>query len=360
MSQADTPAGFVEIPGNPPPPNLVAKLVTTPDGLELRCAISRPHGASRGTILVLQGRNETIEKYFETMADLNGRGFTVATFDWRGQGASEARAPKPGERESASVEDGRRLGHVRGMAGYRIDLECVMKSLVLPDCRPPYSVLAHSMGGLVALSASDVLSNRIERMVLSAPLVALPGRTITKRLVRGFSLGARLAGFGRFPVRRNALPGAVGTPPDNPLTSDPRRFDRNRRLATTYPSLFLGAPTFSWVAAMTGAMARLERSAVIARYGIPTLFVCAGADRVVSTKAAERLAWRMRSASSLSLPGARHELLQESDRYRLPLLAALETFFEPSMPMPEAGHRPEDAGDAADGKQAPARPAEFA
>ncbi|MDY8108447.1 alpha/beta hydrolase [Fulvimarina sp. 2208YS6-2-32] len=331
MSDHPTPDAFVEIAGNPPPPNLVAKLVTTPDGVELRCAVSAPDGPVRGTILMLQGRNETIEKYFETIGDLNARGYMVATFDWRGQGASAARSPKKREKHRPAPATGRRLGHVRGMRAYRTDLECVVKTLLLPDCRPPFAVLAHSMGGLVALAAAAELSSRVERMVLSAPLVALPESRVPASLVRFVAWGARLVGLGRVPVRRGALPGALGTPADNPLTSDPRRFERNQRLATRYPGLFQSAPTFGWLASMTSAMKRFERSTVIARHSIPTLFICAGGDRVVSTRAAERLAWRMRSGSSLTLPDARHELLQEKDRYREPFLDALETFFGPAM-----------------------------
>ena len=332
MTQDKTPDGFVEIEGNPAPPNLVAKLVTTADGIELRCAISKPSTGNRGTILLLQGRNETVEKYFETMADLNGRGFAVATFDWRGQGASADRRPRGGETAPAPRKTGRRLGHIRRMRDYRSDLECVVKNLLLPDCRPPYSVVAHSMGGLVALSAADELSNQVERMVLTAPLVALPESRIPAGLVFAVAWIARLIGFGRVPVKVGALPGAVGTPADNPLTSDPRRFERNKRLATSYPGLFLSAPSFGWVASMTASMRRLDRSSVIARHSIPTLFICAGGDRVVSSRAAERLAWRMRTASSVTLPEARHELLQEKDRYREPLLTATETFLSEAMP----------------------------
>ncbi|EAU43354.1 lysophospholipase L2 [Fulvimarina pelagi HTCC2506] len=332
MTEHKTPDGFVEIEGNPAPPNLVARLVTTTDGIELRCAISKPDGGSRGTILLLQGRNETVEKYFETMADLNARGFTVTTFDWRGQGASAARRHKPGEKAPRPRKAGRRIGHIRRMKGYLDDLECVVKHLLLPDCRPPYAVLAHSMGALVALVAAEQLVNRIERMVLTAPLVSLPDSWIPSPLVAGVAWIARLFGLGRVPVKLGALPGAVGTPADNTLTSDPRRFERNKRLATTHPGLFLGAPTFGWVASMTGAMKRFDRSTVIARQAIPTLFICAGSDRVVSTRAAERLAWRMRTASSLTLPEARHELLQERDRYREPLLEAIDTFLGEAMP----------------------------
>ena len=347
---AHAPASdFAFLDDNPAPPGLKAVEVTTADRVRLRCAVSAPKdGPARGTVLILQGRNETIEKYFETMADLNRRGFMVATFDWHGQGGSGSR-PAKGERGGPPRPgDGRRPGYVRRFKGYLDDLEAVIHDLLLPDCRPPYAILAHSSGALVALSASERLTNRIERMVLSGPFVALPPGSPPLSLMRFAALTLRLLGFGRLPVRRAVLPGNLGTPAENPLTHDPRRFARNRHLAESHPELFVGPPTVGWLAAVTGAMRRLQHSDVVARLSIPTLFVCAGGDRVVSTPAAEQLAWRMRTASSLTLPGARHELLQEADRHREPLLAALETFLSEALPLPASTDADRENGGADD------------
>ena len=41
-----------------------------------------------GTCVLLNGQTEFIEKYFEVIDELRGRGFAVATMDWRGQGGS--------------------------------------------------------------------------------------------------------------------------------------------------------------------------------------------------------------------------------------------------------------------------------
>ena len=66
-----------------------------------------PPGPPQGTVCILQGRAEFIEKYFETVGDLLLRGFAVATFDWRGQGLSARRLGNP------------RKGHVRRFDDYR-------------------------------------------------------------------------------------------------------------------------------------------------------------------------------------------------------------------------------------------------
>jgi len=320
MTDTEDRPRLVEIPGNPAPEGLVVGTLKTSDGRRLRHAVSNLPNRSRGTVLILQGRNESIEKYFETISDLNRRGFSVATFDWRGQGGSERLIRR------------RSLGHVRHFGQYLLDLECILQDVVLPDCRGPYVVLGHSMGGLIALHGATRLANSIECMVLCAPLLGFvrerPGLKTVHRLARL----ASWTGFGRSPIRR-AIPGKIPNPADNPLTSDGERFERNRRLAQAAPDLFLGSPTVSWLAAVTGAMRRLESSREIARLSVPTLFVTAGGDRVVSTQAIERLAWRMRCGSSVTIPLARHELLQEADRFREQALEAFDAYVAGSLPV---------------------------
>ena len=72
----------------------------------------------------------------------------------------------------------------------------------------------------------------------------------------------------------------------------------------------------------------------IARLQIPMLFVAAGADAVVSTPAIEHYVRQIKSASLLTIDGARHEIWQEADIYREQLLAAFDAFMPGSDPAP--------------------------
>ena len=120
---------LVSIPANPVPDDVVAGSIKTPDGVALRFARWAPPAGRKGTVVVLQGRAEYIEKYFETVRDLRARGFAVATFDWRGQGLSDR-----------ALSD-RHKGHVRNFSEYATDLEAIMEQVVLPDCPPPIFAL---------------------------------------------------------------------------------------------------------------------------------------------------------------------------------------------------------------------------
>ena len=47
----------------------------------------------KGTVLLLPGRTECIEKYGRAAGDLVARGFSVITIDWRGQGLADRALP---------------------------------------------------------------------------------------------------------------------------------------------------------------------------------------------------------------------------------------------------------------------------
>ncbi len=78
-----------ETPANPAPANHTVGFFTAHDGVKLRYAVFRSEiSPARGTVVLLHGRNECIEKYFETIRDLNAMGMWVATYDMRSQGGS--------------------------------------------------------------------------------------------------------------------------------------------------------------------------------------------------------------------------------------------------------------------------------
>jgi lysophospholipase len=89
MMSDDTPL-LIETEGNPVPGNHVAGWFEGSGGKGCAMQSSSPTRTwARGTVVLLQGRNECIEKYYETIRHFTGRGLWVATFDWRGQGRSD-------------------------------------------------------------------------------------------------------------------------------------------------------------------------------------------------------------------------------------------------------------------------------
>src|SRR5471030_622851 len=95
-----------------------------------------PGVPDRGTCVLLNGQTEFIEKYFETIDELRGRGFAVATMDWRGQGGSER-----------FLSDDSRKGYVKDFCEYDDDLAAFMAQVIEPMGDTGPIALAHSMGG---------------------------------------------------------------------------------------------------------------------------------------------------------------------------------------------------------------------
>ena len=309
------------VPSNPVPQGARVGYFETPDKVRLRYAtFPKGQGAPRGTVCLVHGRTEFIEKYFETIADFQSRGFAVATFDWRGQGGSQR-----------LIGNGS-LGYVRRFDDYWVDLKAFHGSILLPDCPAPYYLVGHSMGGLVSLYAGTRDRMMFERMFLSAPMVALDRQPFGMTGMARLGQVLTLAGLGRLPVGRGSdKPQTEQSFPGNPLTSDLGRFMRSVDILKARPDLMVGTPTVRWAAAAFRAMAGAGLDSFPGAVKIPTLMLAAARDEIVSASAIETLGLRMRTGRHLMIPGARHELFVESDAIRGQVLAAFDAFItEPS------------------------------
>jgi len=305
---------LVSIPANPVPDDVVTGTIKTPDGAELRFARWAPPAGRKGTVCVFTGRSEQIEKYFETVRDLRERGFAVAMIDWRGQGHSSRRLRDP------------RKGYVRDFSDYEVDVETFVQQVVLPDCPPPFFALAHSMGGAVMLRVAHAGKRWFDRMVLSAPMIDLPGHR-TGLAARTLLRVLRLTGQGgRYvPGGSDALTGSESFV-NNPFTSDPVRYARNAAILEEDPTLGIGSPTVAWADTAFAAMRGFRAADYPLQIRQPILMLAASNDSIVSTAAIEEFAYHLRAGSHLVIAGSKHEILQEQDRYRGQFWAAFDAF----------------------------------
>lgn len=297
-------------PENPLPPGAECLMVVTRDKLKLRVMRAVPAGA-RGTVIVIGGRGDYVERYFETMRELMDRGFAVASVDLRGQGGSQRLARDPYR------------GSLPSFAGFDEDLRVFMETAVLPYCPGPYFGLGHSTGGHVLLR---VLRERtwFRKAVLVSPLVdviygAWP-RPVAALLVNA----ATLLGCGSM-----FLPGVMKKPmgrahfAENPLTSDEWRWNRDCGTLEIAPHLGLGGATFSWLHAARRSLAAVSS---MKRPLAPVLIVAAGVDCVVSNEAIRRLARSVPGIALTVIPEAKHEILTERDIIRRQFFAAFDSF----------------------------------
>ena len=315
-------------PDNPIPGNHRTGYFQGVGNRNIRYAIFKSDSpVAKGTVVLLQGRNESIEKYAETIGELTARGLWVATFDWRGQGGSDRLLKHP------------RRGHVHRFSDYERDLSIFLEQIVLPDTRLPFFMLAHSMGALIALSQAPLLASRIERLAIAAPFVALGGQKLGHGMIGFLAALFSLCGLGSLPLMRDrgSLPFS-----QNLLTSDAQRFARNRRLTDAHSELALGPPTARWLHETFKAIRRVSSREHLTRIRVPTILLAPTMDSLVPHLSVETLARNFRACHMIPIDGARHELLQEADHYRAQAIAAIEAFIpgseDESFGQAENGH----------------------
>ncbi|WP_112664583.1 alpha/beta fold hydrolase [Microvirga flavescens] len=305
---------FYPTPDNPIPGEPVLRRVETHDGLALRVACWSPSGPNRkGTVCILQGRAEFIEKYFEVVGELLERGFSVVAFDWRGQG------------HSARQVGNARKGYVRHFDDYRLDLEAIREH-VLAEMPGPHFALAHSMGGAIALNGTYEGWFPFQRLVALAPMVGL---SIIKhpRSVQSLAGFLRALGLGKAFVPGGGET-SISTMPfkGNRLTTDPIRYARNAHAAVEVGDGAIGSPTVAWLDSAFRFMQRFADPRFALKIHLPVLVVAAGEDPVCATPAIERFAARLKAGHAIVLPGARHEIMMESDAIRAQFWAAFDAF----------------------------------
>lgn len=322
---------LASLPDFPVPSQPSVTTVESRGGLKVRVARWRPTARrTRGTVCLLQGRSEFIEKYFEVIAELRRRGFAVVAFDWRGQGGSDRPLLNP------------RKGHVDDFSDYEADLVAVVNEVVRAHAPRPHFALAHSMGGTVLIHALMRDPTLFDRAVLTAPMIALAGlrRPLGARLL---AAGLDVLGFGGSFIPAGGETAVVTKLFEgNPLTRDAYRYARTAALVAAAPDVGLGDPTIGWVHAAFRAMDPFRDPNYALRMRTPLLLLLPAMDRVTASPAAERFSARLKAGRAIVIANAEHELLMERDAIRSQVWAAFDAFIPGSEPVAADGEAVQD------------------
>jgi len=272
--------------------------------------------SDKGSILVLQGRTESIEKYFETIGELRARGYAVAAFDWRGQGLS------------GRALANRHKGYVKDFSEYHLDLDAFFDQCVSPALPPPYTLLAHSMGAHIAVRYLRARPQPFARAILCSPMAYIntPLPYIVARAVA--KTGAAL-GCGEDYVPGGKDYSRAREPfKNNRLTSDRGRYERNADILENNPGLALGSPTVAWLEAAYRSMKMVLDPAYCKDIRTPAILFYGTEERVSLPEYQKLLAERLARCEAICINGARHEILQETDDIRAHFWAAFDRFMK--------------------------------
>jgi lysophospholipase len=273
-------------------------------GARLRHALWSPPASPRGTIVLMPGRTEFIEKYAtEVVGELLARDWAVLSMDWRGQGLS-----------SRALAD-RDKGHIDDFATYVADFQVFLERLVAPAAARPVLALCHSMGSHIVLRAlAENGPGPFGAAMFVSPMTGLKRewmlRAVLGVMPRWLGMEERyLPGDGPYGAAARKFAGNV-------LTSDARRFRFTQQWFAADPRLTLGGPTIGWGRQAAQSMSLMRTPGFLERIELPAVVVSAGADTLVDPATHPEVARRMRRGEFVSVAGSRHEILMETDAIR--------------------------------------------
>jgi lysophospholipase len=271
-----------------------------PAGARIRAAWWR--GGDRGTVVLLQGRTECVEKYGRAAGDLVARGFSVITLDWRGQGLSDRQ-----------LSDNLR-GHVGDFAEYQADLDAVLEEVGRAGLPGPLFLMAHSMGGAIGLRAL-MRGLPFRAAVFSAPMWGIRMAAWQRPLARVVTALAGPLGLAQLYAPTTGRVAYLLREPfeGNVLTTDRAMWDYMRAQVQAGPEFALAGPSIAWLGA---AMRECAALAALPAPQVPAICALGTAEMVVEV-APIHLRMAGWATGQLDLyPGARHEIMMEGPSVR--------------------------------------------
>ncbi|MCE0503768.1 alpha/beta hydrolase [Roseivivax sp. GX 12232] len=286
--------------------------VAAVDGTRLR--IGHYPGGAAGTVLLLPGRTEYIEKYGRTAADFARAGYHTLTIDWRGQGLSD--------RLLTDV----RTGHVHVFDDYQRDLDAALSWAEAEGLPKPWHLLAHSMGGCIGLRA---LMNGlpVAGAGFTGPMWGIRISPFMRPAAWALSWSSSRVGLGHT-IAPGTSPDSyvvAETFDDNLLTRDREMYDYMRAQVIAEPGLQLGGPSLRW---LNEALVECRTLARMPAPDYPCLTFVGSNERIVDVP---RIAQRMAGwpgGRLVTVPGGEHEVLMEGPEVRGEITEALIAHYD--------------------------------
>ncbi|HVC57787.1 MAG TPA: alpha/beta hydrolase [Stellaceae bacterium] len=317
LSAAPPSGGSTRHPALPerflPPPGFVWGSFVAADGAVLRWG-HLPIRNARAECVLVGGFGEFIEKQLETVRDLAGRGVAVWCLDWRGQGGST----RP-----------RRLPTRPRARDFDRDAEdlAAFAAAQLPG-RLPRLLVAHSMGGAIALLCLKRHPQLFAAAVLSSPMVGLRTGRVPPTLVRCLTRPARAAGLGFcfIPGAGKWRPDRIPSPERSRVSTDAERCRLRHAWFSVEPALRHDEATYGWVDSALALIARLSKPEFLGDIATPILLGRPGREVVVSRGAQRRVAHLLPDCTLVELRDSKHDPFLERDAIRDYWLSCLDRF----------------------------------
>ncbi len=299
------------------PADATEAIWVAPDGWEIRRIDWQPGSDSRGSLLFLVGRGDHYEKYLETLQYYADDGWAVTSIDWRGQGGSGRLLADP------------HIGHIDDFSTWIDDLREFWDEWVL-TVPPPHVVLAHSMGGHLAMRALVELSINPAAVAMSAPMLGIQTGGLPLALNHAFAKLMCAIGRGKKAAWKvSEKPMSSMSLRQKILTHDKDRYEDELAWWQIRPEVKLGPPSWHWVERAIASIRMQGEPRELEDIGIPVLLLATTADQLVSTPRILADSVRLPNAETLIFgKEAAHELLREADAVRYRCLRRIDQFWD--------------------------------
>jgi lysophospholipase len=277
------------------------------DGKHTLSGIRFIHPQAKGMIVIINGFSQTWLQYGELFYDLYHQGYSLLSYDHRGQGLSPHLVPFNSQ-----------IGSIDHFRKYADDLNAFMENVVHPihPSSKGLFLIANSMGGAIAALYLEQHASPppFSAIVLSAPMFQINTQPYPEWLARFIVGGARFVGLGRHYAigRHDFNPEAPYA--DNALTHSLPRWQADREVKILHPKTVVGGPSNDWVNASLSETAKIrsQESSIT----VPTLIFEAGNDQLVINQAESEASSTIPHAKLVSFPESKHGILMEKDEIR--------------------------------------------
>ena len=271
-------------------------------------------------VVFSQGRNESTLKYKEFVFDLYNQGYDIFLIDHRGQGFS------------SRLGGDEHRGHVQKFTHYTSDLMVFIDSLQLDKHYQFRYLLGHSMGGAINALYLEENQHPFQAAAFFSPMFSINIAPLPNFIAKTISYTAHLVcsllsdlacyapGVGAY--SKSNFEG-------NKLTSSYKRYTSAFNTFETEPQTQLGGPTMHWINESLYAGEKAIKNASLIT--IPFIILQAGADSIVNEAEQQTFIEKNQHCTKNKLvhvAGAKHEILLEKDKYRVPALTAAFNFFQ--------------------------------
>lgn len=305
-------APYLELDEYKAPKGVKSYYVPMDDGINLRvCHWANEVEKSKGTILLQQGHNEFIEKYFETIQEFLDRNYCVIAFDWRGQGMSD--------RQINNIHK----SYIKDFDRHDKDLRNILNTIIKNNFPNPLIGIGHSMGGCLMLSALHDHPEIFSKGILSAPMLGFKNEGFLK-------LASSIMNF--FKKDTDYL---LGSKPnmgketpfnENELTSDKDRYNRIISLVRKHPDIRLWGVTNAFAKAVNKRFKKIRSKGWAESIELEVLIINNLNDRVVDSNKIKEMHSRLRNSQSIEFNKTEHEIFMEKNEHRETLWKKIDTF----------------------------------